>query len=167
MAIEVEVYTTEHLIRGLLQTSGERLSDILNIKTESALTLSAVKVSRHLNVAKAPPAEFTQVRLEKNKLLFALPVESDLTHKSMYRRAVRQGFEVSVFLPNFELRGTIHLTERLDVRRVLLARPEEYIALTDVSATFVLYPQLVVRADTIVFNKSQVLFIGEAAAASS
>lgn len=163
MAIEVEVYTTEHLIRGLLQTSGERLSDILNIKNESALILSAVKVSRHLNVTKAPPMEFTQARIEKSSLLFALPVERDLTHKSMYRRAVRQGFEVSVFLPNFELRGTIHLTERLDIRRVLLARPEEYIALTDASATFVLYPQVVVRADTIVFNKSQATFIGEPA----
>jgi hypothetical protein len=161
MAIEIEVYTTEHVIRGQLETSGERLSDILNAKNESALVLNAVKVTRHLNIPKAPPMEFAQARVEKKGLLFALPVESDLTRKSMYRRAVRQGFEVSVFVPNFELRGTIHLIERWDVRRALLARTEEYIALTDASATFVLYPQLVLHAETIVFSKSQLIFIGE------
>ncbi len=161
MAVEVELYTTDHVIRGFVETAGERLSDILNNKTESALTMTQVQVSRLLNVGKAPPMRLTLARIEKSSLLFAVPVERDLTHKSLYRRAARQGYELAVFLPNFELRGTIHLTERLDIRRVLVVRPEDFIPLTDAEATYVLYPQVRIRAGTMVINKSKVVLIGE------
>lgn len=161
MAIEVELYTIDHVIRGFIEMSGERMSDILNIKNESAITLTQAQVTRLLNVAKAPPIRLPVVRIEKSSLLFALPVESDLTHKSLYRRAARQGYEVVVALPNFELQGTIHLTERLDLRRVLLVRTEDFIPLTDALATYVLYPQVAPRGSTIVFNKARVVFIGE------
>lgn len=161
MGIEVEVYTIDHVIRGSIEMAGERMSDVLNLKTESALTLTRAEVSRLLNVTKSPPRRFPVVRIEKSNLLFARPVESDLTHKSLYRRAIRQGYEIFVSLPNFELRGTIHLTERLDIRRVLVVRPEDFIPLTDVLATYVLYPQVTFLASTIVFSKSRVIFVGE------
>jgi len=162
MAVAVELYTVDHVIKGLLETAGERLSDILNIKTEGALHLRNVEVSRLLNLGKGPPLRLLAVRLEKESVIFGVPVaERDITHKSIYRRAARQSYEVLIFLPNFELRGTIHLTERLDIRRVLVVRPEDYVPLTDATATFVLYPQVVVRAGTIVFNKHRVALVSE------
>jgi hypothetical protein len=161
MAVEVELYTADHIIRGLIETSGERLSDALNNKTESALALTQVQVSRILNVGKAPPVRLPAARVDKSSLLFAMPVEHDLTRKSLYRRAVRQGFYLAVFLPNFELQGTIHLTERLDLRRVLVVRPEDFIPLTDATATYVLHPQVTIRSGTIVFNKARVTLFGE------
>lgn len=161
MPIEVEVYTTEHVIRGLVETSGERLSDILNNKTESALLIGPAQVSRLLSVGKSPPVKVSLARVEKAGILFATPVERDLTHKSLYRRATRLGFQLVVLVPNFELRGTIHLTERLDIRRVLVVRPEDFIPLTEATATYVLYPQVTVRADTLVFNKARVVLIAE------
>jgi hypothetical protein len=161
MAIEVELYTIDHVIRGFIEMSGERMSDVLNLKTELSLTLTQAQVSRLLNVAKDPPMRLPVMRIEKSSLLFALPVERDLTHKSLYRRAVRQGYEIFVSLPNFELQGTIHLTERLDIRRVLVVRPEDFIPLTDAMATYVLYPQVTLQGSTIVFNKSRVIFAGE------
>ena len=161
MAIEVEIYTADHVIRGLVEAAGERLSDILNNKTESALFLTSVQISRLLNVSKQPPVQLPLIRLEKSSILFATPVERDLTHKSIYRRATRQTYEIVVSLPNFELRGSIHLTERLDIRRVLVVRPEDFIPITGATATFVLYPQVSVQGGTIVFNKDRVIFIGE------
>ena len=161
MAVEVELYTVDHVYRGFVEMAGERLSDILNIKNESCLTLTQVQVTRLLNVAKAPPVRFPLARIEKSNLLFAVPVERDITQKSLYRRAVRQGYNLAVYLPNFELQGTIHLSERLDIRRVLLVRPEDYVPLTDATATYVLYPQVTIRAGTIVFNKARAIFVGE------
>lgn len=168
MAVAVELYTVDHVIRGLIDTSGERLTDILNAKTESALVLREAEVARHLNLGKTPPLRVPIVRVEKEHILFGIPVaERDITHKSLYRRTSRLVFEIVVLVPNFELRGCIHLTERLDVRRVLVVRPEEYIPLTDATATFVLYPQLVVRAGTIIFNKRRVTAVGEPAASDA
>ena len=163
MALEIELYTADHVVRGFVEASGERLSDILNNKTESALFLTQVQVNRLLNIGKAPPVRLPIARVEKSGLLFAMPVEHDLTQKSLYRRAVRQGYELAVFLPNFELQGTIHLgeRERLDLRRVLVMRPEDFIPLTDATATYVLYPQVSIRSGTIVFNKARVTLFGE------
>lgn len=161
MPIEVELYTADHVIRGFLETAGDRLSDILNNKTESAILVGPAQVSRLLNLSKSPPTRLPLVRVEKKNLLFALPVQHDLTHKSLYRRATRMMFQILVFVPNFELRGAIHLTERLDIRRVLVVRPEDFVPLTDATATYVLYPQVTVKADTLVFNKAQVVFAGE------
>lgn len=161
MAIEVELYTIDHVIRGFIEMAGERMSDVLNLKTELSLTLTQVQVTRLLNVSKTPPIRLPLARIEKSNLLFALPVERDLTHKSLYRRAARQGYEIFVALPNFELSGTIHLTERLDIRRVLVVRTEDFIPLTEAMATYVLYPQIKLQASTIVFNKSRVILIGE------
>ncbi|MGC8874920.1 MAG: hypothetical protein ACP5SI_10815 [Chloroflexia bacterium] len=168
MAVAVELYTVDHIIRGLIDTAGDRLTDVLNVKTESALVLREAEVVRHLSLGKVPPLRLPVVRVEKEQILFAIPVaERDITHKSLYRRTSRLVFEIVVLLPNFELRGSIHLTERLDVRRVLVVRPEEYIPLTDAAATFVLYPQLVVRAGTIIFNKRHVAAVGEPAGAEA
>jgi len=163
MPIEVELYTTEHVIRGLLETAGDRLSDILNNKTESAVIVSQAQVSRLLNVGKTPPLKLPLVRVEKAGLLFGVPVEPDLTHKSLYRRAARMGFNLVVLVPNFEVRGTIHLTEKLDIRRVLVVRPDDFVPLTDATATYVLYPQMTVRASTLVFNKARVIAVAEEA----
>lgn len=161
MAVEVELYTTDHVIRGNIETAGERLTDILNIKHESAIILTGVQAVRLLNIGKMPPVRLPLARVEKSYLLFAVPVERDITQKSIYRRAVRQGYEVNVFVPGFEIQGTIHLTERLDIRRVLVVRPDDFIPLTDATATYVLYPQVTIRANTLVFNKARVSFLGE------
>jgi hypothetical protein len=168
MAVAVDLYTVDHVIRGLLDTSGERLTDVLNAKTESALILRDAEVIRHLSLGKVPPLRLPLVRVEKERILFGIPVaERDITHKSLYRRASRLVFEIVVLLPNFEVRGSIHLTERLDVRRVLVVRPEDYIPLTNATATFVLHPQVVVHAGTIVFNKRHVAAVGEPLGAES
>ncbi len=161
MALEIEIYTSDYRIRGLVETAGDRLSDVLNIKTETAIYLRSAQVTRLLNVGKTPVVQLPLARVDKSSILFALPVEHDLTHKSLYRRAARTGYEIVVLLPGFELSGTIHLTERLDIRRVLIVRPEDYVPLTDATATYVLYPQVTVRAETIVFNKACVALIGE------
>ncbi|MBN1485598.1 MAG: hypothetical protein JXA37_12860 [Chloroflexia bacterium] len=164
MSIEVELYTSEHVLQGQVETAGDRLSDILNNNTESGLMLREVKVTRLLEIGKGSPAQIPLAMVHKESLLFAVPVaQRDLTHKSIYRRAARQAYEIVVFVPNFELSGMIHMTERLDIRRVLTTRSEDYIPITHAQATFVLYPRVVVKAETIILNKSQVTLLGQTA----
>jgi hypothetical protein len=161
MPVEVELYTSDHVVQGQLETAGDRLSDILNNKTESTLILREARTTRLLGVGREPPSQLPLATVGKDSILFAIPVgQRDLTHKSIYRRAVRQAYEIVIFLPNFELRGMIHLTERLDVRRVFLARSEDYIALTHATATYVLYPTVSITG-TIIFNKNLVSFFGQ------
>jgi hypothetical protein len=161
MAIEVQLFTADYVIRGMIETDGERLTDVLNLKNEPALILTDVQAASLFTLGKAAPIRTPKARLEKKSILLAIPIERDLTHKSIFRKANRLGFEVAVLMPQFDIHGTIHMTEKMDIRKGVTTRPEDFIPLTDATVTFAPNPQLVLRADAVVFNKSQISLIGE------
>lgn len=161
MTFGVEIFTADHVIRGLVDTAGDRLSDVLNVKNEPFLVVRDVRIMRLLSIGKTLPVTLPKARIEKHAILFALPVEQDLTHKSIYRRASRQEFDVVVLLPSFEIKGVIHLAERMDIRKGLIMRPEDFIPLTEATATYVLNPQISTRPSTVVFNKTRLVMLGE------
>ena len=160
MYIEAEFYTYDHVVRGFIDTPQERLSDFLNIKTETAIVIRDAQVSRLLGMGKTPPTELSEARIEKHSILFAFPAQQDMTQKSLYRRANRLVYLVDVLLPNFLLTGYVYLTEKFEIRRVLLSRPEDFIPLTDVTATYSLYPSVSIKKGIIVFNKTLMVMIG-------
>jgi hypothetical protein len=161
MQVQIEVYTTDYVITGSLSSPDERLSDVLNFRTEASLVLSDVQVTRLLALGKKLPDHFVDARIEKHLILFASPVEQDLTQKSIYRRATREPYGVTVLLRGFEIEGTIHLTEKLEIRRVLVGRQDDFIPLTRVTATYALHPAVTFSREIVVFNKNQASFIGK------
>ena len=161
MAIEAQFFTMNHVIRGFVDTSGDRLSDILNRKNETALYITKAQLFCMMSAGKTPPTPIPDLRLEKSFLMAALPMESDLTHKSIFRKTSGQNYEVTVLLPNYELRGKVFMSERLDLRRGFVVRPEDFIPMTNAMFVYSPAPQITVRANTIIFNKHHVGFLGE------
>jgi hypothetical protein len=161
MYIETEFYTYDHLVRGLVDTPQERLSDFLNLKNENTIIIKDAEIYRLLDRGKSAPIRMTETRMEKHSILFAYPVERDMTTKSIYRRALRQVFSVVIILPNFELVGSIHLTEKLEIRRVLLSRTDDFIPITEATAVYSIYPAITISRNMIVFNKNRMILIGE------
>lgn len=161
MYFEAEFYTFDHVVNGFVDTPHERLSDHLNLKNETTILIRDAKISRLLGLGKSPPIRMPEARMEKHSILFAYPVERDTSTKSFYRRAIRQTFPVGVILPNFELVGTIHLTEKFEIRRVLLSRTDDFIPLTDATAIYSLNPTVTIWRSMIVFNKNRMILIGE------
>lgn len=160
MYIEVEFYTTDHVIQGSVDTPQERLSDFLNWKNETTVLIKDARINRLLSLGKTAPLQMMDARLEKSAILWARPVERDMTAKSIYRRATRLTFPITVLLPNYELNGQVYLTEKIEIKRVLLSRPEDFIALTQASAIYSLYPAVKVENSTIIFNKNRMLLVG-------
>jgi hypothetical protein len=161
MYIEAEFYTFDHVIRGFVDTPQERLSDFLNLKNDTTVLIRDVQIGRLLGMGKSPPIRMPETRMEKHSILFAYPMDRDMTTKSIYRRSFRQIFQVAVILPNFELIGSIHLTEKLEIRRILLSRPDDFIPLTEATAIYSLYPAVTAWRSAIVFNKNRMILIGE------
>jgi hypothetical protein len=149
------------MIRGFVDTPQERLSDFLNIKNDTTVIIKDAEISRLLGRGKSPPIKMPETRMEKHSILFAYPVQRDMTTKSIYRRTFRQIFQVAVILPNFELVGSVYLTEKFDIKRVLLSRAEDFIPITEATAIYSLYPAITIWRSTIVFNKNRMILIGE------
>ena len=161
MAIEAQFFTMNHVIRGFVDTSGERLSDVLNRKNETALFITKAQLFCMMSAGKTPPMPVPDLRLEKSFLLAALPMDSDLTHKSIFRKTSGHSYEITVLLPNYEIRGKVFMSEKLDLRRGFVARPEDFIPMTGAVFTYSAAPQITVRANTIIFNKHHVGFLAE------
>lgn len=161
MFFEAEFFTSDHVIQGHVETPQERLSDLLNWKNETSIIVHEAKISRLLALGKMTPINMIEARLEKSAILLAHPVERDMTAKSIYRRATRIVSAVTVLMPYFEVTGLAHLTEKFELRRVLLSRPDDFIPLTNAMATYTLYPTIRVGPGTIIFNKNRMVLIGE------
>ncbi|MCX6078035.1 MAG: hypothetical protein NTW32_00725 [Chloroflexi bacterium] len=161
MYFEAEFYTYDHVVRGLVDTPHERLSDLMNLKNETSIMVREAQISQLLGMGKSAPIQMSELRMEKHSILFAYPDERDMTTKSIYRRASRQVYPICVLLPNFELFGSVHLTEKMDIRRVLLSRSDDFIPITDATVIYSLYPAITIRRSTIIFNKNQMILIGE------
>jgi len=72
--IEVELFTANHIIRGLVETSGERLNDILNDQRQSNVLLEDVRMVRLLNIGNVQPARIFKVSVGKSAILFTRPI---------------------------------------------------------------------------------------------
>jgi hypothetical protein len=167
MPIEVQLFTADYVIRGQIENDGERLTDVLNLKNEQGLVLLDAQVASLHTLGKVPPVRMAKTRVEKSAITLAVPIQRDLTHKSIFRKANRLAFDVVVLVPQFQIQGVIHQIERMDPRKGFTMRPEDYIPLTEAVLTFAPNPQLVMRADTVVFNKNQMLMIAELRARTS
>jgi hypothetical protein len=160
-SLEVELFTVDHAIRGYIETGGERLSDVMNNRKQSSAFLNDAYMIRLFNAGNAAKARLAQASVDKSQILFARPVQADLTHKSLYRRATRQLYQVAVNLPSFEIRGVIHLTGKFDIARVLIERPEDFIPITNCRATYMFNPRLEIAANIFVINKQRITLIAE------
>ncbi len=161
MYLECVFYTSDFIVHGFIDSHLERISDFLNIKTETTIVLYDVKVSKLLNLTKSLPMSIPEVRLEKQSILFAIPMEGEKSQTIIYRRANRLVYPVKVFLPGFTLIGSIHLIEKFDIRRVLLGRPDDFVPLTDVTASYLLNPAASINRNIIIFNRNRMIMIGE------
>lgn len=161
MPIEVQLFTADYVIRGQVENDGERLTDVLNLKNEQGLVLLDAQVASLHTLGKALPVRIAKTRVEKSAITMAIPIQRDLTHKSIFRKANRLAFDVVVLVPQFQIQGVIHLTERMDPRKGFALRPEDYIPLTDAALTFAPNPRMVMRVDTVVFNKKQMMMLAE------
>jgi hypothetical protein len=161
MSFEVQLFTADYVIRGTLESDGERLTDVLNLKGDKGLVLLDAQAASLYTLGKAAPIRMAKARVEKGAISMAIPIQRDLTHKSIFRKANRMAFEVVVLMPQFQIQGVIHLTERIEPRKGFTLRPDDFIPLTEAVLTFAPNPQMVMRVDTVVFNKNQMSMIAE------
>ncbi len=92
MAIEVRVFTADYVVWGSIETEGERLTDVLNLKNEQGLVLfEAQAVSLHAP-GKTPPLRMPKVRIEKSAITMAIPLQRDLDSQEHVPQIEPPGF---------------------------------------------------------------------------
>lgn len=105
----------EHWITGLLATEHRRVLDILNDKTSEFLTLAEVRLYQGSDLGEPL---FALPRSVVPKARIALLLITEERHEAPARRATnfvrKDHYEVFLTVPGLEVKGYVHLTQRVD-----------------------------------------------------
>ncbi len=158
----MELFTEYHRIAGKITTNALRTYGVLNT-SEEHLVLGKVSTSSLIRPQDAP-IESGEARISKHSIVLAVPNEDpDNEQRLMAARIFNRGEllqrRVMLVLGNYELSGNLHLDQELDLQRVLIERPENYIGVTNASIVYLPNPSLKFAASTVLINKNRVDFV--------
>lgn len=163
--LAVEVFTADHWIRGIVKTRHARLTDLLNVTTETILNVERAEVVR-LCDPQAAPVVVPLVQLAKERILFAIPHETERAmegrqQKRLFAFVQKRVRQVLMGLPGFEVSGELHQTGDLDAREVLLVTPGQFVPVTKASIACLGRPQASFSGEVAAINKSYISFVFE------
>ncbi len=163
--LAVEVFTADHWIRGIVKTRHARLTDLLNITTETIVNVEQAEVVR-LCDPQAAPVVVPLVQLAKERILFAIPHETERAmegrqQKRLFAFVQKKVRQVLIGLPCFEVSGELHQTGDLDASEALLVTPGQFVPVTKAFIAYLLRPQASFSGEVAIVNKSHISFVFE------
>jgi hypothetical protein len=125
--VEVTLYTDAFVIRGRVQTTQRRLSDILNFNASDFLVVSDAAFEALGNRTRIHRATYAQVNLAA--VLFAVADSPSESSPELRQRKTQASALVSI--PPFEVAGRIHLPPEDDLRASLTELVGRFVPVTD------------------------------------
>jgi hypothetical protein len=156
--IEVEVYTSNHKITGLVHPGAPGLFSYMNRPTESYIELEDSTYNL-LHQIDQPPETCGKLWLVKKEVV-AMLVEGrgELGPSGSVRAGYTKPFPhwVRVVVGGYELRGQIYGGGRFDFGALMFEGENTFIPLYEVELSALLFPRVQARASAMIFNKLMV-----------
>lgn len=142
---------------GVILTGKRRLRELLNDRTTEYVELGDVEVYK----VHDPDVLFHRTQelfLRKSSLvLVVIQIEVSQTPASrLFSYVAKQRHDAVLFLPTYEVRGTLHLTGKYQVHGPLAAEGEAFIPVTNAQATAVLNTRVKLQADTVLVRQDAI-----------
>ena len=134
----VTVATAHQVVRGTLQTRGERLLDILNRGQSSFLRIERAEVLEHLN-GDAIGTELSHAIVRKSEICLAIPneVAGRPLERILCAYSAKQSHKAFIAALGYLIEGQIHLRRCSDEVAVLTRELGEYLPVTNAKVTCV------------------------------
>ena len=160
MLVPTEVFTQGQRLLGMVDTHDVRVVDTLNAATESYVILQSAQMIQLMgSLQQATPLGL--VRMAKNVISFIVPHEKDemtpeQAHRRLYAYRPTLSKPVLLCLPNYELRGNIHLTRTgiLSPESLTELPGRDFMPLTGASVVYLPRPNVAFKAGVILVNKA-------------
>lgn len=158
----VVVLTTRHSITGELLFRDQRLSDFLNDRRETVISLRNVQVARLTEPGKVlqqhPAAVVPKAWVV---VIFEPPQTAIPPAKRFYGYVKKQAHEVFLVMEGMEVRGTLHTTVDLDLRRILTSSGESFLPLTKATVTLDANDRYIIEQEAIMVNANLIRYIAK------
>jgi len=140
----------------------QRLSDFLNDRRDTVISLRNVQVARLNEPGKILQQHPAGVVPKAWVLaIFEPPQKGIPPTKRFYGYVRKVTHEVFLVMEGMEIRGTLHTTADLDLRRVLTASGESFLPLTKAVVTLDANERYIIEQDAIMVNTGLIRYIAK------
>ena len=161
-AYQVVVLTTHHSISGELLFRDQRLSDFLNDRRDTVISLRDVMVARldepGKTLQKHPAAIVPKAAVV---VAFEPPQTAIPPAKRFYGYVKKETHDVFLVMDGMEVRGTLHTQGDLDLRRILPASGDTFLPITQAVVTLESNNRFVIEQEAIMVNANRIRYIGK------
>ncbi len=164
----VVLLTTRHSISGELLFRDQRLSDFLNDRRETIISLRDATVARLDEPTKTLQKNLAAVVPKVSVVVAFEPPQTAIPPaKRFYGYVKKEAHEVFLVMDGMEVRGTLHTTGDLDLRRVLTATTDSFLPITRAIVTLEANARFVIEQDAIMVNANRIRYIGKTTGAGT
>lgn len=165
VAYSIVLLTDRHSISGELLYRDQRLSDYLNDRRETVVSLRDVSVARLDEPGKILQKHPAAV-VPKSWVVLAFepPQPAIPPGKRFHGFVKKEAHEVFFMLNAMEVRGTLHTTGNLDLRRVLALPDQSFLPVTNAVVTLVSNNRFVIEQEAVLVSAAHIEYIGKLSA---
>jgi len=160
--VDVEVYTSDYRIRGLMQTRFQRAAEIMNLVAAPHVIIDRATVMAYAEADGAFEAD--QLAVSYEAILLAVVAGTEAPPPSAEGMVIpKRKVPAEIAIPPFRVNGTIHITQGSRPIDSLLNASERFLAVTDASIASPAFPGLNRQATVVAVNRaaSQLLVVGD------
>lgn len=162
VAYRVVILTSHHYVSGDLLFKNQRLSDYLNDRRESVISLRNAEVARLSDPGKIlqrHPAAVVPKNLAQ--IAFEPPQKSiPLAHR-FYGYVKKQEHPVFLLMNEMEVRGVLHTAADLDLRRVLMDASGGFLPVTKAVVSLFANDKYMIQQDAVMVNAGLVRYLAK------
>jgi hypothetical protein len=159
---QVVVLNSRHVITGELTLKDKRLSDHINERVDTMLTLSNVTVARLEDPSQIIyKMEIAVIPKSTIVLIFEPPQKAAPPSIRFFSYIKKEKCEVLLIMDGMEVCGVLHTQSKPDFRRVLVNSPDAFLPITQATVRLAVKPDLPIRQEAILINTQKVRFIGK------
>jgi len=158
---QIVVFTQYHSISGGLFLRDQRLSDHLNDRRDTTLSLRNVNVARLDEPAKILERSLFSIIPKAGIVLAFEPPQKTIVPQKRFIKYPKDKYEVFIVTDGLEIRGQLNVTGPLDLRTAITNASASFLPITQATVTLKAAPALVVKRDAVLVNAQRIRFIGE------
>lgn len=153
--------TARHSISGDLVLQDQRLSDFLNDRRDTALTLSNTRIAR-LSEPSRILEQHAESVVPKTWIVVAFePPQKEIPQsKRLFGYVQKQRYQVFLSLEGMEVRGTLHTPGGLDLRRLLATTSDSFLPITQAVVNLYDNDKYIIEQDAIMVNTRLLRYLG-------
>lgn len=158
---QIVIFTEHHSIAGGLHLHDQRVSDFLNDRRETAITLRTASLARLEDPAKIlEKTSYAVIPKDGIVLAFEPPQEAALPAKRLIKYP-KQKYDVFLATDGMEVRGQLNMAGPLDLRHAITNSGVLFLPITQASVTLRANPALLLRRDAVMVNLQRIRFLGQ------